>query len=303
MNQIFKGLITAIITPFKDDKIDFISLRKILEHQIEHNVDGVVLAGSTGEGNSLDIEEYKLLIKNAVEIVKQRIPVIAGCCAISTSSTIRLAQIAAEGRADGLMCTVPPYVKPTQEGLYRHFQAIHDATNLPIILYSAPGRASSDFTNDTILRLSELPRIIALKDGNNDLDRLFRLKAKLPKHFNMIAGNDYLNLAYNSQGGAGCISVASNIVPQLCKKIQDNWKNGNLTDALKIDMQLLTLYKALFVESNPIPVKYAVHYLGLCFNELRLPLTEAQNTTKEQIEQAIKDVMSLKQELRVISKI
>ena len=296
MKKIFKGLITAIITPFKDNKIDIIALEKILEYQIKHNVDGVVLAGSTGEGMSLTIEEYQRLIRSGLEIVKKRIPIIAGCSSNNTNVALNLAEIADSESVDGIMLAIPPYVKPTQEGIYRHFQTIHDSTNLPIMLYSVPSRTSVDFADDTILGLSMLSRIVAMKDAGSDLERPLRLNASLDRNFNLLAGNDEVSLAYNAQGGVGCVSVASNITPKLCKALQDNWQSGNFKTSLQIHQQLLPLYKALFLESNPVGVKYASHYLGLCSNELRLPLTEAADSTKIAIEKVIKDIISFEEE-------
>jgi len=297
MNKIFKGLITAIITPFKDNKIDVVALEKILEYQIKHNVDGVVLAGSTGEGMSLTIEEYQYLIRAGLEIVKKRIPIIAGCSSSNTNVALNLAKIAEKEGVDGIMLAIPPYVKPTQEGIFKHFQTIHDSTNIPIMLYSVPSRTTVDFVDDTILKLSMLPRIVAMKDAGSDLERPLRLSSKLNRNFNLLAGNDEVSLAYNAQGCVGCISVASNITPKLCKALQGNWQNGNFKTSLKIHQQLLPLYKALFLESNPIGVKYASHYLGLCSNELRLPLTEATDRTKIAIENVIKDIISFEEEL------
>lgn len=285
-NNIFKGLITAIITPFKDNKLDFVSLEKILNYQIDNKVDGVVIAGSTGEGPSLSLQEYQSLLEIAVEITKNRTQIIAGCSAMTTSTAVDMIQICTKISVDGFMCSIPSYVKPTQEGIYLHFETIHNASNLPIMLYSVPSRAVADFSDDTIVRLSKLPRIIALKDAGNDLERPLRIRAMV-KDFNLLCGNDELALSYNVHSGVGCVSVASNVTPSLCKKLQDNCRDGNYQEALQIQQQLLPIYKALFAESNPIPVKYAVARLGLCSNELRLPLTSAGKVTEEKINKAM----------------
>ncbi|MFU7502371.1 MAG: 4-hydroxy-tetrahydrodipicolinate synthase [Candidatus Tisiphia sp.] len=285
-NNIFKGLITAIITPFKDNKLDVVSLEKILNYQIDNKVDGVVIAGSTGEGPSLTLQEYQSLLEIAVEITKNRTQIISGCSAMTTSTAVDMIQISTKISVDGFMCSIPSYVKPTQEGIYLHFETIHNASNLPIMLYSVPSRAVADFSDNTIVRLSKLPRIIALKDAGNDLERPLRIRAMV-KDFNLLCGNDELALSYNVHSGVGCVSVASNVTPSLCKKLQDNCRDGNYQEALQIQQQLLPIYKALFAESNPIPVKYAVARLGLCSNELRLPLTSAGKVTEEKINKAM----------------
>jgi 4-hydroxy-tetrahydrodipicolinate synthase len=297
MRKIFKGLITAVVTPFKNDKIDVPALEKMIEYQIKYKVDGLVLAGSTGEGASLTIEEYQFLIKSGLEIARGRIDVMAGCSLSSTHQAVELAKIAEREKANGIMVAVPPYVKPTQEGIYRHFQTIHDAANLPIILYSVPSRTSVDFIDDTILRLSLLPRIAALKDASNDIQRPLRLSASLPANFNLLSGNDDVSLAYNVHGGVGCVSVASNITPKLCKALQDTWQNEDFKTSFRIQQELMRLYKALFIESNPIGVKCGASYLGLCSGDLRLPLTIAQDSTRIAIEQAIEGVKRFEEEL------
>lgn len=287
MNSIFKGLITAIITPFKNNKLDLDALEKILNHQINARVNAVVIAGSTGEGNSLSFEEYKLLLQTAKDIINKRIPVISGCSSNNTAYAIELAAESTKIRVDGFMISPPSYLKPTQGGIYKHFKAIHEASNLPIMLYSVPSRTGVDFADETIFKLAKLPRILALKDAGIDLERPLRIKSVVNKEFNLLCGNDDLSLAFNAQGGVGCVSVASNITPKLCKELQEKWQNNDVKGALGIHQRLLPLYKALFVESNPIPVKYAMHYLGFCTNEIRLPLTEATDTTKKQIEEII----------------
>jgi len=287
MNNIFKGLITAVITPFKDNKLDLDALEKILEYQIKHKVDGVLIAGSTGEGSSLSFEEYKLLLQTSKDIVNKRIPIISGCSSNNTAYASVLAAESTKIGVDGFMASPPSYIKPTQEGVYKHFKALHEASNLPIMLYSAPTRSGVDFADETILRLSKLSRILALKDCGVDLERPMRIRAIVKKDFNILTGNDEVVLAFNAQGSVGWASVASNIVPNICKELLEKWDKNEVKEALAIHQRLLPLYKALFAESNPIPVKYAAHYLGLCENEIRLPLTEASDSAKKQIENII----------------
>lgn len=289
----FKGLFTAIITPFTEGRLDFLSLEKILEFQIESGVDGIVVAGSTGEGNSLTQEEYLALLQAAVDITKKRLPIIAGCVSSNTIFAKNLLSECQKIAIDGFMCTVPPYVKPSQEGLFQHFQILHDESELPIMLYSVPSRTGIDFDDETIIRLAQLPKIVALKDAGGDLERPLRIKNKLRGDFNLLSGNDELSLAYNAQGGVGCVSVVANIFPNLCMAMQEHWRKGNIKSAIKIHQQLLPLYKALFIEGNPAGVKCAAHYLGLSNGELRLPLVEVSDNTKAAIEEAILNVRSL----------
>nr|WP_253307599.1 4-hydroxy-tetrahydrodipicolinate synthase [Rickettsia endosymbiont of Ceutorhynchus assimilis] len=293
MHNIFKGLITAVITPFKNNKLDLTSLEKILKYQMAAEIDGIVVAGSTGEGSSLSFEEYKLLLQTSKEIINKCIPVIAGCSSNNTAYAVELAAESTKIKVDGFMASPPSYLKPTQEGIYKHFEAVHEASNLPIMLYSAPSRSGVDFADETILNLAKLPRIVALKDCGVDLERPLRIREIAAKDFNLLTGNDEVALAYSAQGGVGWVSVAANIAPKLCKELLDKWYKSDVAGSLEIHQQLLPLYKALFVESNPIPVKYAAHYLGLSSNEIRLPLTEASRNTKQQIEEAIKKLSLL----------
>ena len=286
MSNIFKGLITALITPFKGDQIDFDALEKIVRYQIDNKVDGIVVGGSTGEGSSLSLTEYEALLKSVVDIAQKNLPIIAGCSAVSTKTAVDMVKICSKISLDGLMCSIPAYVKPTQDGIYKHFEAIHDASTLPIMLYSVPSRTIVDFTDATIFKLAKLPRIIALKDADKDLERPLRIQRVLGE-FNLVSGNDEIALSYNAQGGVGCVSVVSNIVPSLCKKLQDSCRDNKYQEALQIQQRLLPLYKALFAESNPIGVKYAAQRLGLCSGELRLPLTTATDATKEKIDEII----------------
>jgi 4-hydroxy-tetrahydrodipicolinate synthase len=288
MDNIFKGLITALITPFRDGKIDFGALKKLLEYQIQNDVDGIIIAGSTGEGGSLDLEEYKNLLQEAVNITDKRVPIIGSCGASSTSMATEISEVTSKAGANGIMIKLPPYVRPTQKGIYEHFKIIHDTINLPIMIYATFGRAGIDVEDETIFELAKLPRIAALKDACANLERPLRISANIKESFNILAGDDSIALAFNAQGAAGCVSAASNITPWLCKELQNHWNSGSIGAALKIHQQLLPIYQSLLMEPNPIGVKYAAYYLGLCENELRLPLIPAQEATRVKIEQAIK---------------
>ena len=285
MTNIFQGLITAVITPFKVNKLDLFSLEKILNYQMAANVDAVMVSGSTGEGGSLTKEEYQLLIKTTLAVINKKLPVIAGCHSVSTEFAVEIAKTVNMLSVDGIMCTTPAYVRPTQAGLYQHFEAIHSATNIPIMLYTVPSRTGIDFKDETILELAKLPRIMALKDSADDIERPLRISA-INKNFHMLA-DDLYALAWNAHGGKGCVSVAANLVPKLCKQLQIEWKKGDVKKSLEIQQKLLPLYMALFCESNPIPVKYGAKLLGLCNGELRLPLTEASEVTKDKISKVI----------------
>lgn len=285
----FIGLITALITPFKNDTIDYIALKNLLNYQIDSGIKAVVIAGSTGEGSALTACEYKELVSNAVTIAKSRINIIAGCTAISTATTISIAKISEEVGANGLMCSPPPYNRPTQQGLIEHFKALHNSTNLPIMLYSAPSRAGIDFIDSTIIELSNLPRILALKDCAGDIERPLRILNKVNSNFNILSGDDSLSLAYNAQGAIGLVSVASNIFPKEMLEVQNNWNDGNIRKAITLQQKFLNLYKALFMETNPIPIKFATSTTGLCGPEIRLPLIEASENCKAVITKLVSE--------------
>jgi 4-hydroxy-tetrahydrodipicolinate synthase len=285
MTHPFHGLITALITPFKDDAIDIASLEKLLDHQKKGGVKAVVVAGSTGEAPTLSNSEYSTLIENAL---KCGINIIAGCGSSSTRLAIDMALTAEKLGVSGIMATIPGYNKPTQEGLYRHFKAIHDATNLPIMLYTVPSRTGADFTDETIYRLGSLPRIVAMKDAGSDIERPLRISTMLPD-FAILAGDDANTLAFYAQGGSGIVSVASNIAPSEINKMCRSWETNHMQDALALQRTLLPLYKAMFVETNPVPVKYAASLLGLCYPEVRLPLCELSASNKNKVLDAMRD--------------
>ncbi len=275
----FHGTITALITPFKNDKIDFVSLKKLIEYQIDGGIKSIVLGGSTGEGVTLSLEEYLSLIEESINISQGRIQIVAGCSASSTQVSIAMLSGAEKLGADALMCMTPPYNRPSQEGLYQHFKAVHDATNLPVMLYAFPPRTGVNFEDDTILRLAELPRIVALKDF--DVERTLRLSALLPPDFALMSGDDVNALTNRVHGGSGIISVVSNVFPREVKAIQEAWNKGLPQEALKLHQKLLPIYKAMFIEVNPVPIKYAASLLGLCNADIRMPLCELTEKNKE----------------------
>lgn len=285
-NNIYQGVITALITPFKEGKIDLNALEKIIHLQIEAGINGIVVGGSTGEGSCLGQQDYYSLIRSSLQFADSKILVIAGMTAASTDEAITKVEELNKIGAGGIMCTAPHYVKPTQDGLFIHFSKIHEAAKSLIMLYSHPGRTGIDLSDETIIKLASLDRIIALKDAGSDIERPLRLQAKLPG-FNLLGGDDSVTLAYNAHGGAGVVSVAANIVPRKCLEIQERWQNSDVIGALRLQQNLLPLYDALFSESNPIGIKYAASALGLCQNELKLPLMSAAEVTRDKIKTAL----------------
>lgn len=292
ISNFFKGLITAIITPFKGGEIDFISLDRILQFQISNKVEAIIVAGSTGEGNSLNEEEYELLLREIINYSYRKLIIIASCGSTSLRKSIKLANVAEKLGVDGLLCNIPPYLKPNQEGIYKYFLTLHDSVSLPIMLYSVPSRTNVDFSDNTILELSLLDKIQAIKDSSQDIERPLRIASKINRSFHFLAGNDEMALAYNAHGGVGCISVLSNIAPTLCKQIQTYCSNQDYAKALGVQLILLPLCKALFTEPNPIGIKYAASYFSLCSDELRLPLVKASYIAKEKIKNEIEILMA-----------
>lgn len=286
----FKGSITALITPFRDGAVDEAAFRKLIDWQIAEGTHGVVPCGTTGESPTLSHKEHRQVTEICIETVNKRVPVIAGCGSNSTSEAIGLCQHAQEAGADAALVVTPYYNKPTQEGLYQHFKAIHDATDLPIIIYNIPARSVVDMSVDTMARLAQLPRIVGVKDATADLGRATRQRNACGPDFCMLSGEDITALAFNAHGGRGCISVTSNIAPRLCAEFQELTLKGDFAGALKLQDKLAVLHDAMFVETSPGPVKYAASLLGLCSAEMRLPMAPVSDRTKAVVEAALKSV-------------
>ncbi len=286
----FKGSITALITPFRDGAVDEAAFRKLIDWQIAEGTHGVVPCGTTGESPTLSHKEHRQVTEICIETVNKRVPVIAGCGSNSTSEAIGLCQHAQEAGADAALVVTPYYNKPTQEGLYQHFKAIHDATDLPIIIYNIPARSVVDMSVDTMARLAQLPRIVGVKDATADLGRATRQRNACGPDFCMLSGEDITALAFNAHGGRGCISVTSNIAPRLCAEFQELTLKGDFAGALKLQDKLSVLHDAMFVETSPGPVKYAASLLGLCSAEMRLPMAPVSDRTKAVVEAALKSV-------------
>jgi 4-hydroxy-tetrahydrodipicolinate synthase len=288
----FQGAITALITPFtKGNNIDEQAFVNLIENQIAGGITGIVPCGTTGESPNLTVDEYSHLIELAVNAANGRIPVIAGAGSNSTDKAIKLAKIA-EGRgADAVMVVAPYYNKPTQEGLYQHFKAVHDAISIPLVLYNIPGRTSVNMTDDTIVRLAELDNVVGIKDATGDMNRPLILRGRIGRDFCQLSGDDSTALSFNAQGGIGCISVAANIIPDLSANLQNLWEAGEYKGALELQTKLMPLYNVLFCETNPGPIKYAASLLGLCEPDVRLPLVEPSVESKKKIEDVVRAIL------------
>ncbi len=292
--MIFKGILTALITPLdKNDNIDFKTLESLIERQIASGVDGLVIGGSTGEGSSFSNQEYYELIKTAIDCSKGRIPIIAGIVGVSTASVCEEVSTLSNMNVDGLMCTAPHYIRPEQEGLYQHFKAINDASKLPIMIYLHPGRTGCDMSDNTIIRLASLDKIVALKDCSSDIEKPLRLLPQLSSSLVFLTGDDNRFLAYSAHGGVGCVSVIANIFPKICKKIESLWIAGDTGKARELKQRLMPLMSAVFAESNPIGIKYVAHELTLCSDQIRLPLTKAREETRRKINEVMSGLVSL----------
>jgi 4-hydroxy-tetrahydrodipicolinate synthase len=287
--MMFTGSIPALITPFFQGEIDTKSLADFIEWQIQNGSHGVVSCGTTGESPTLNDVEYKTIFDVTTSVVKGRIPFIAGTGSNSTRKTIELTNMAREARADAALVVVPYYNRPTKEGLYAHYKAIHDSTDIPLIIYNVPGRTGCEIAVDTILRLAELPRIKGLKDATSDISRTSQIKSALGRDFYILSGEDALAGGFLAQGADGCISVTANIAPRQCADFQEAWHRQDLSSFVSLQNQLMPLHKALFVETSPAPVKYAASVLGLCHNELRLPMLPASQTARLVVDKALQE--------------
>lgn len=284
----FTGSIVAIVTPFKNGRVDEVALEKLVKWHLDSGTHGIVSVGTTGESPTLTHDEHKRVTELIIKWVNKKVPVIAGTGSNSTAEAIELTQHAQQAGADGALIVAPYYNKPTQAGLFAHYKAIHDACDIPIILYNVPGRTVADLAVETIAELSKLPRIVALKDATGRLERISVQGFLCEQGFIQLSGDDILALGANLYGGKGCISVTANIAPALCAKMQEACLSGDWETARSLHQKLVPLHDALFVEPNPIPVKYALSRLGFIENEIRLPLVQASDKTKEVVDAALK---------------
>jgi len=291
----FKGSIIAIVTPFKNGKVDEKKLRELIEFYIKNGTSGVVPCGTTGESATLSFEEHDKVIEITIEQVKKRIPVIAGTGSNSTEEAIMLTKHAAKSGADASLQVSPYYNRPTQRGLYEHFKAIANAVEIPIILYNIASRTGVNIEPETIAKLAvDCKNIVGVKEASGSLDQMSRIKQLCPASFDLISGDDSLTLPVLSLGGTGIISVAANIVPQEMADLVSEYQKGNIKKAQELHYRLLPLIKALFLETNPIPLKTAMGLLGMCEPDLRLPLCPMSPENLERLKKALKDYGLLK---------
>lgn len=284
----FKGSITALITPFDEaGEIDWPAFEKLVEWQIEQGSHGLVPCGTTGESPTLSHDEHSDIIKRCVDVVKGRIPVLAGTGSNSTREAIELTQHAKDAGADGALVVTPYYNKPTQAGMIEHYTAIHDEGGLPIVIYNIPGRCVVDLNNESIAELAKLSGIIGIKDAAGDLSRPLQLAQQVSDDFAQLSGDDITAAAFLAQGGHGVISVISNIAPKECADMQNAWVDGDLETFGRIRDQLAPLGDALFCESNPAPVKYAAQVLGICSDRVRRPLQPATQNARAIVDAAM----------------
>lgn len=284
----FRGSIPALITPFRNGRVDEAALRKFIAWQIGEGSHGIVPVGTTGESPTLSEEEHKLVIEIAVDEAKGRVPVIAGTGSNNTEEALEYTRHAKKAGADAALIVVPYYNKPTQDGLYAHFKTIAKAVDIPIFVYNVPGRTVANITVETLARLAkDCPNIIGTKDASADLTRPSRQRIASGNDFIQLSGEDGTALAFNAHGGKGCISVTANVAPRLCAEFQDATLSGNYAKALTLQDRLMPLHVALFVETSPAPVKYAANLLGLCEADVRLPLAPTGEATRKQVRDAL----------------
>jgi 4-hydroxy-tetrahydrodipicolinate synthase len=283
-----RGSIVALVTPMlADGAVDYPALRKLIDWHIAEGTDCIGVVGTTGESPTVSVEEHCEIIRVSVEQAAGRVPVMAGCGANSTREAINLAQFAKKVGADSQLQVVPYYNKPTQEGQYQHFKAIAEAVDLPVILYNVPGRSVADMAHDTVLRLAQVPGIVGIKEATGNIERAQWLIKEAPKDFAIYSGDDPTAVALMLCGGHGNVSVTANVAPRLMHELCVAAMAGNIKRAMEIQFKLLPLHKALFVESNPIPVKWAVARMGLSQGALRLPLTTLTEPNQQMLERVM----------------
>jgi len=288
--QPITGSIPALVTPMLEDgSVDYASLRKLIDWHIAEGTDCIGVVGTTGESPTVNVEEHREIIRVSVEQAKGRVPIMAGCGANSTSEAIELAKFAKSVGADCQLQVVPYYNKPTQEGLYQHFKAIAEAVpDLPVILYNVPGRSVADMQHETVLRLAQVPGIVGIKEATGNIERAQWLIRDLPKEFAVYSGDDPSAVALMLCGGKGNVSVTANVAPRLMHELCVAAMAGHVQKAMEIQFKLMPMHKNLFVEANPIPVKWAMARMGLCGGTLRLPMTELSKSQQPVVEAALR---------------
>jgi 4-hydroxy-tetrahydrodipicolinate synthase len=283
----FSGTFTALITPFRTGEVDVEALEGMVEFQIQHGVSGLVPCGTTGETPAMSEAEDRVVVETVVRVANGRVPVVAGTGSNSTDMAIKYTKMAQEVGADGSLQVAPYYNKPTQEGLYRHFAVIAESTDLPLILYNIPGRTSVTISAETMARLAEIPNIVGVKDSTLSMNMISDVKSMCGEEFDVLSGDDPMTLPLISLGGQGVISVASNVAPGAVSDMVRTLLSGDFERGRELHYELLPLFRALFVETNPIPVKTAASLLGLCSDEMRLPLIPMSGENLRQLQETM----------------
>ncbi len=286
----FKGSFTALITPFRNGALDEDALADIVEWQIAEGIHGLVPVGTTGESPTLDYDEHKRVIELTIEVARKRVPIIAGTGSNSTAEAIELSEHARNAGADAILIVTPYYNKPTQEGLYQHYKAINDAVDIPIVIYNIPGRSVVDMSVATMARLFQLKNVVGVKDATANIGRVTLQRLAMGETFCQLSGEDGTALGFNAHGGQGVISVASNVAPRLVADLQNATLAGDYKTALALQDRLMPLFDAMFVETNPGPVKYAASRLGFCSDEMRLPMVPVSDAGKRVVDAALAQV-------------
>ncbi len=286
----FRGSIVALITPFRDGAFDESAYRALINWQIAEGTDALVPCGTTGESPTLDHVEHKRVVETCIDAAAGRVPVIAGTVSNSTAEAIELTRHAKHAGATAALVITPYYNKPTQDGLYRHYVAIAEAVDLPIVIYNIPARSVIDMTVDTMARLAKLPQIVGVKDATADLTRPIRTRLAIGSGFCQLSGEDGTALPFLAAGGHGCISVTANVAPKLCSQMQRAWRDGDVTTAMALQDRLMPLHGALFCETNPAPVKFAGSLLGKCTPDCRLPIAPMTEASRETVRKAMVQV-------------
>lgn len=287
----FKGSFTALITPFTaDGAVDEKAFQDFVAWQIAEGTDGVVPCGTTGESPTLTHDEHKRVVELCIEVAKGKAVVMAGAGSNSTHETIDFVRHAQEAGADAALVVTPYYNKPTQEGLYQHYKAVHDASDIPLVIYNIPGRSVIDMSVDTMKRLAELPRIAGVKDATADLTRPLKTRLAIGPDFAQMSGEDATIVPFLAQGGHGCISVTSNVAPRMCADLHDAWQAGDYAKVFALRDMLMPIHEAMFIETSPGPVKYAASLLGKCTERLRLPMVPPSEASKQRIRAALEKV-------------
>ena len=281
------GSIPALITPFRNGIVDEQAFQALVARQIAEGTHGLVPCGTTGESVTLTTKEHVRVVEMCVEAAARKVPVIAGAGSNNTAHAIELAEHAKRAGADAVLVVAPYYNKPSQDGMFAHFKAINDAVDIPIYLYNVPGRTVVDILPETVGRLAQLKNVVGIKDASNDLGRIAKHRALAGEKFNQLSGDDPNAIGFNAHGGRGCISVTANVAPKLCAQLQEATLQGAYDTARAIEDKLWPLHKAMFCEPSPAPAKYACSLLGLCTDEVRLPIAPCSDAAKAQVRSAM----------------